>query len=153
MPSDDQDGRCNSGIGRLPDKDGGQVIDGSRLPSMTLKKHDSDPVREALNRAEYFDHVAVGEVDGYAVQVVAKVTESGPTSDFTPRLTISVGGGWDHELGTYLGGSTVHRSFDTVWQLDDEFGELCREHGLLIIPPGWPENADQSSTGNNRKDA
>jgi hypothetical protein len=30
------------GIARLPDKDGGQVIDDSRLPSMTLKKHDSE---------------------------------------------------------------------------------------------------------------
>jgi len=114
------------GIDQLPDKDGGQVIDGSRLPSMTLKKHDSDPVREALNRAEYFDHVAVGDVDGYAVQVVAKVTDSGLTSGFTPKLTISVGGDWDHETGTYFGGSTIRRSFDTVWELEDEFGELCR---------------------------
>jgi hypothetical protein len=133
----------NSGIDRLPDKDGGQVIDGSSLPSMTLKEADSDPVREALNRAEYFDHIAVGDVDGYAVQLVAKVTEQGLTAGFNPKLTITVGGEWDHETGTYLGGSTIRRSFDTVWQLDEEFGELCREHGLLIVPPGWPETSEQ----------
>ena len=145
-PDDTPAGHDNSGIDRLPDKDGGQVIDGSCLPSMTLKKHDGDSVREALNRAEYFDHVAVGEVDDYAVQVVAKVTDSGLTTGFTPKLTISVGGEWDHETGTYLGGSTIRSSFDTVWQMDNEFGELCREHGLLIIPPGWPENSDHLST-------
>jgi hypothetical protein len=137
----------NSGIDRLPEKDGGQVIDDSRLPSMTLKEDDSDPVREALNRAEYFDHIAVGDVDGYAVQLVAKVTEQGLTSGFNPKLTITVGGEWDHETGTYLGGSTIRRSFDTVWQLDKEFGELCREHGLLIIPPGWPETSEQDGGG------
>jgi len=136
-----------SGIDRLPDKEGGQVIDGSRLPSMNLKRHDGDAVREALNRAEYFDHVAVGKVEGYAVRIVARVTESSLTDGFTPEMTITVGGEWDHETGTYLGGSTIRRSFDTVGQLDDEFGELCREHGLIIIPPSWPENAEQSSTG------
>ena len=136
------------GTDRLPDKEGGEVIDGSRLPSMNLKHHDGDAVREALNRAEYFDHVAVGGVGGYAVQIVARVTESGLTGGFTPKMTISIGGEWDHETGTYLGGSTIHRSFDTVWQLDDEFGDLCREHGLIIIPPNWPENTEQSSTDN-----
>jgi len=131
------------GIDRLPDKDGGQVIDGSGRPSMSIIKHDSDPVREALNRAEYYDHVAVGEVDGYAVQLIGRVTEQGLTPGFTPKLTIFVGGEWDHETGTYLGGSRIRRSFETVWQLDKEFGELCREHGLLIIPPGWPETSEQ----------
>jgi hypothetical protein len=131
------------GIDRLPDKDGGQVIDGSSLPSMTIENHDSDPVREALNRVEYFDRVAVGEVDGYAVQLVAKVTDQGLTGGFTPKLTITVDGEWDHETGTYLGGSTIRREFDTVWEMDAEFGELCREHGLLIVPPGWPETSEQ----------
>ena len=131
------------GIDRLPDKDGGQVIDDFRLPSMTITKHDSDPVIKALNRAEYFDHVAVGDVDGYAVKVVAKVTDQRLTSGFTPKMTITVGGTWDHETGTYLGGSTIRRSFNTVWKMDEEFGELCQEYGLLIIPPGWPETSEQ----------
>jgi hypothetical protein len=143
---------ASNGIDRLPDKAGGQVIDGSRLPSMNLKRDGGDAVREALNRAEYFYHIAVGEVDGYAVQVVAKVTGTGLTSGFRPKLTITVGGEWDHETGTYLGGSTTRRSFDTVWQLNGEFGALCREHGLLIIPPGWPEKAEQSSTDTDRSD-
>ena len=157
--------QSTSGINSLPDKDGGQVIDDSNLPPMTLKKHDSDPVREALNRAEYFDHRAVGEVDGYAVRVIArvtnqelskgfiqKVTDKELLKGFIPEMMISVGGEWDHELRTYLGGSTIRRQFDSVFEMDEVFGKLCREYGLLIIPPDRPETSEQSNTGPGQED-
>jgi hypothetical protein len=133
----DKNATSGGGVEQLPDKDGGSVINDSRLPPMNIKSHDYDPVREALNREEYFDHVAVGEVNEHAVMINARVTESTTTGGFKPVMTINVGGEWDHETATYLGGSSLKYGYDTVWEMDQRFGELCREYGLIIIPPGW----------------
>ena len=147
------------GKDRLPEGEGGTVIDGERLPSMDLitpKERGDDPVQEAINRAEYFDHNAVGDVRGYTVQVTARVTKSMVGGGgFNPVLTIHVGGEWDAETATYLTGSAwkLRETFDSVWALNDRFGKLCREHGLVIIPPGYePETNDIENTATNRPD-
>lgn len=124
-----------SGIPEEVDElDGGQILGGGRVPSMDITNHDGDPIHEAINRDEYFDHVAIGEVRGHAVMVSARVpTSMGKLKE--PRLTVTVGGNWDDETETYLSGKRHHRYFDTLWELDERFGELCREHGLVILPP------------------
>lgn len=101
---------------------------------MNIQGHDGDMVREAVNRSEYVEQKALGEVDGYEVLVVARVTEEGLTSGFRPKLTVHIGG--RYEDGTYLGGSTVHDTFEELWDLDGAFGELYREHDLEFVEGG-----------------
>lgn len=126
-----------SGSG-IPDEvselEGGQILGGGRLPSMDLKSHNGDPVNEAINRDEYFDHTSIGEVRGHAVMVSARVPKSMGKMN-RPKLTVTVGGTWDAETETYLSGKRHTQSFDALWQLDQRFGELCREHGLVILRP------------------
>lgn len=100
---------------------------------MDIQAHDGDLVREAINRAEYVDHTAVGDVDGYEVFVHARVTDESLSAGFRPKLTVHVGGEFDRDQDVHLGGSTVRQTFDTLWDLDEAFGELCREHDLVAI--------------------
>lgn len=122
----------------IPDEveelDGGQVLGGEQLPSMDIESHEGDSVQEAINRSEYFDHTAIGTVRGHAVMLTARVPEIRGQLR-TPKLTVHVGGEWDAETDTYLGGSSHTTKVDRVWALDDRFGALCREHGLVIVPP------------------
>lgn len=99
---------------------------------MNIQSHDGDLVREAINREEYWEHTAVGEIsehDGrieYEVLVVARVAETN-----TPKLTVYVGGEWDGDV--YLGGSSVSRIYDRLWNLDAAFGELYRTYDLEMV--------------------
>lgn len=100
---------------------------------MNIQPDEGDHVREAINRAEYVDHKAVGEVDGHEILVHARVTDSTLSGGFRPKLTVYVGGEYDREEDIYLSGSTVRETFETVWGLDEAFGRLSREHDLELV--------------------
>jgi hypothetical protein len=105
------------------------------LPPMNIQQADpGDHVREAINRAEYWPHKAVGEVDGYEVLVSARVTESTATGGFAPLLTVHVDGEWKD--GVYLGGASIAERYDSLHSLDRDFGRLSREYDLEVLADG-----------------
>ncbi|MFC6720932.1 hypothetical protein ACFQHN_25845 [Natrialbaceae archaeon GCM10025896] len=70
-----------------------ETTDGPLEP-MNIQHHDGDQVRETINRVEYADTVAVGEVDGHEVLVHAQIDNG------TPALVVLAGGELDRETGS-----------------------------------------------------
>lgn len=97
---------------------------------MNIERHSDDPVREAINRAEYNETKLFGEVEGYEVLLVARITQGGVTSDPRPLMTIHFGGEYDQEEDLYLSGKSITRRFDKVWDMDRKVGEMQREYDL-----------------------
>jgi hypothetical protein len=95
---------------------------------MNIKKHDGDPVQEAINRAEWVDYLGFAEVDGHDILVEAHLSEGG-----TPTLTIYAGGEFDEAVGEYAGETVYTETFDRVWHLDRAVGQCHREHELERI--------------------
>lgn len=116
------------------ERDGGETRRELTDGGMNIQNHDGDLVREAVNREEYNQQKALGEVEGHEVLVVARVSDSTPTGGFRPKLTVHVGGEYDD--GVYLSGSSVTETFDELWELDEAFGELYREHDLEYVDGG-----------------
>lgn len=98
-----------------------------RLP-MDIKQADGDLVIESINREQYHDVEAVGEVGGHEILLHARVTDGTVTGGNQPKLTIHSGGEWTGE--TYLDGASITKTFESVWALDRTVGELLRKHGL-----------------------
>lgn len=100
---------------------------------MNIERHTDDPVQEAINRAEWKETKLYGEVSGYEILVVARVTDGGVTSDPKPRMTVHFDGEYDREEDIYLSGKRLTRRFDKVWDMDHKVGELQREHDLEVM--------------------
>lgn len=95
---------------------------------MNIKKHNHDPVQEAINRSEWVDYVGFAEIDGEDILVHAHLSDSG-----TPTLEVYAGGEFDEAIDEYVGGTVYTETYDWVWNLDRAVGQCHREHDLKRI--------------------